>query len=203
MQVVLFCTTIGRDPAYLHLAIVNDELKDYQSCDTFHAPPDQCNMSLLSCQYLHDLSNRTSYIQDIYTNVEDAKYAVKRGKAWGVIHFNSNYTSSLVERIDLGNQAPEDIVSQADIGINFDMSSTFIQSIPKKRNTYSLITDQAIGHLMARDVTYTFLHFIRKVLSLCEWNPRVVDIPIAFHTPIYGDSEPRFLDFTSPGSILA
>lgn len=131
VQVVLFCTTIGRDPAHLHLAIVNDELKDYQSCDTFHAPPDQCNMSLLSCQYLHDLSNRTTYIQDTYTTLEDAKHAVRRGRAWGVIHFNSNYTSSLVERIDLGNEAPEDVVVRADIGINFDMSSTSIQSIQK------------------------------------------------------------------------
>lgn len=66
-----------------------------------------------------------------------------------------------------------------------------------------LISDQAIGLLLSRDLGFSFLDFIAHVLKRCDWNPKVVEIPIKFHDPPYGEIHPRFLDFTSPGSILA
>ncbi|KAL0277532.1 UNVERIFIED_CONTAM: hypothetical protein PYX00_004782 [Menopon gallinae] len=185
IQVILFCTAIGRDPKELHLAVVNNELDVYQKCDDTLLTSKDCNFTLLSCQYLQYLKNRTSYIQDNFDALSEAQTAVRRGHAWGIIHFNENYSQSLYERIDLGNRAPEDIVEEADIIINLDMSN------------------QAIGLLIYRDLSYSFLEFIGRVLEKCAWNPRVVQIPIQFNQPVYGDANPRFIDFTSPGSLLA
>lgn len=65
------------------------------------------------------------------------------------------------------------------------------------------VADQAIGLLLSRDLGFSFLDFIGKILSRCEWNPKAVEIPVRFHEPTYGEMNPRFIDFTSPGSLLA
>ncbi|KAK6618806.1 hypothetical protein RUM43_013197 [Polyplax serrata] len=184
IQMCLFCTTIGRDPKGLHLAVVNHELNEYQSCDDV-SYTNECNFTMLSCQYLRFLKNSTSIVQDNFDSLSQAREAVEKGQAWGVIHFNENYSQALFDRIDLGSEAPEETVTSADILVNLDMSN------------------QAIGFLLSRDLAYVFLEFIRSIIGSCNWNPKVVEVPIRFNTPAYGEENPRFLDFTSPGSLLA
>lgn len=67
IQMCLFCTAIGRDPKNLHLAVVNNELDEYQSCeeDLFDY---QCNFTMLSCQYLQYLKNSTTIVQVLLPN---------------------------------------------------------------------------------------------------------------------------------------
>ncbi|KAJ4446324.1 hypothetical protein ANN_13019 [Periplaneta americana] len=51
VQMILFCLTIGRDPKYLHMAYVNDEMNFTTNC----MPTNGCEYNLLSCRYLESL----------------------------------------------------------------------------------------------------------------------------------------------------
>jgi hypothetical protein len=66
VQIILFCLTIGRDPKYLHLAYVNDELNFTTNC----IPIEGCSYDLLSCQYLDSLKSRTVILVSVVTGTE-------------------------------------------------------------------------------------------------------------------------------------
>lgn len=55
---------------------------------------------------------------------------------------------------------------------------------------------------MYRDIQLGFLKFINDVLTVCEKNPALGQIPIHFNKPIYGTETPNFTDFAAPGVIL-
>ena len=40
------------------------------------------------------------------------------------------------------------------------------------------------------------------MLSDCDLNPKVADVPVQFEKPIYGSSTPSFTNFVAPGVIL-
>lgn len=51
---------------------------------------------------------------------------MRRGKVWGSIVFAHNYTESLVQRMEQGRNAPDEILAAADIDVTMDMSSKLI-----------------------------------------------------------------------------
>lgn len=63
--------------------------------------------------------------QDHFDTLSQARRAVEKGHAWGVIHFNQNYSQALQDRIELASRASEETVTSADILVNLDMSSEF------------------------------------------------------------------------------
>lgn len=121
IQIVLFCISIGKDPIGLKVAIVNNELKN--STDMC-IPTIGCDTSQLSCRFLDHLKNR-SLIFLPYETEQEAKYAVQRGWAWGVISFPANYSEALITRIKYGKDVEDwDLVYSA-MNIVMDMSSNF------------------------------------------------------------------------------
>lgn len=48
---------------------------------------------------------------------------MRRGKAWGTIAFSHNYTDSLVERTEYGQNAEDSIIEAAELNVHLDMSS--------------------------------------------------------------------------------
>lgn len=48
---------------------------------------------------------------------------VERGRAWGAIVFQSNYSESLVERTEAGRYAEDWTIEASDVDIRMDMSS--------------------------------------------------------------------------------
>lgn len=65
-QIVLFCLSVGRDPYGLHLAVVNHE-----SNRTTCPPTDSCDLTQLSCQYLHQIVLRR---QKLVSNAQHRWY---------------------------------------------------------------------------------------------------------------------------------
>lgn len=124
-QIFLFCYSIGRDPIGLKLAIVNNELNNsMQPC----IPGTGCDWSLLSCRYLQHLRKKTIEFLP-YDNDEEARYAVTKGWAWGAITFPSNYSESLLARIDYGKDAADWDISFAEMRIVMDMSSKSLNEL--------------------------------------------------------------------------
>lgn len=121
MQILLFCLSIGKDPVNLALAIVNNELNSStEQC----IPKSGCDWSFLSCRYLQHLQKRTIVFLPC-DNEGEARDAVMRGFAWGAITFPSNYSASLMARIDDGKDAADWDVEFAEMRVVLDMSSAF------------------------------------------------------------------------------
>lgn len=48
---------------------------------------------------------------------------MKRGKAWGALIFSHNYSDSLKDRIDYGQNVDSSVVDAAEMTVKLDMSS--------------------------------------------------------------------------------
>ncbi|XP_003246532.1 ABC transporter G family member 20 isoform X2 [Acyrthosiphon pisum] len=180
MQVILFCLAIGRDPTGLHLAVVNKEMNwETKACPIY----DNCTLEMFSCRYLNALPKDT-VILDYYDSPETAINAVKVGDAWGALYFTENFTDALVARMALGRESDEETLDQSEVRVWLDMSN------------------QQIGLMLNRDLQLSYRDFGQGLLSSCEQNPKLADIPIQFKEPIYGSSDPSFTDFVAPGVIL-
>ncbi|XP_053995449.1 ABC transporter G family member 20 isoform X1 [Hylaeus anthracinus] len=180
MQVILFCLAIGRDPTGLKLAIVNHEMfYENMSCPVSK----DCDFSHLSCRYLKFLDNDTM-IKVYYPDPATAMDAVRKGDAWGTLYFTENFTDALVARMALGREADDETLDQSEIRVWLDMSN------------------QQIGLMLARNLQYSYRDFAKDLLSACEQNTKLADVPIQFKDPVYGTNEPSFTDFVAPGVIL-
>lgn len=122
LQIVIFCFSIGKDPVGLGIAIVNNELNS--SMDQC-IPTTGCDQRMLSCRYLKHLKKRKVELKS-YDEIEDARYAVEKGWAWAAITFPSNYTESLVARIEQGKDADEWTAVYAEMIVVMDMSSKIL-----------------------------------------------------------------------------
>ncbi|KAG5345492.1 ABCGN protein, partial [Acromyrmex charruanus] len=180
MQVILFCLAIGRDPTGLKLAIVNHEMfYENMTCPV----STNCSFTFLSCRYLNFLDNETM-IKVYYPDPESAMEAVRKGDAWGTLYFTENFTDALVARMALGRDSDDETLDQSEIRVWLDMSN------------------QQVGLMLARNLQYTYRDFAKNLLSSCEQNAKLADVPIQFKEPIYGTNEPSFTDFVAPGVIL-
>ncbi|XP_023287880.1 ABC transporter G family member 20 isoform X2 [Orussus abietinus] len=180
VQIILFCLSIGKDPKGLKLAIVNQELQNIaMPC----VPPIGCNNTLLSCRYLKHLATRNVDLVP-YGNEDDAIHAIKKGKAWATLMFSSNYSESLVNRLEMGKDVDEWSVLAADLNVIMDMSN------------------QQIGQLLQRDILFSYQDFAKEYTTSCNYSEKFANIPMNFETPIYGPREPNFTDFAAPGVIL-
>lgn len=123
-QIVLFCLSIGKDPIGLKLAIVNNELNNsMQPC----IPGTGCDWSLLSCRYLEHLEKKSLWLLP-YDSEDEARSAVTKGWAWGVITFPSNYSDALMARVDYGRDTAEWDVNFSEMKIVLDMSSKYLNA---------------------------------------------------------------------------
>jgi hypothetical protein len=61
--------------------------------------------------------------QQFYASEKEANEVVRRGKAWGALSFSHNYTESLVERTEYGQNVEDYTVNSAMLDVNLDMSS--------------------------------------------------------------------------------
>lgn len=147
-----------------------------------------------------------TFTQEFYGSEEEAKEEVRRGRAWGAMVFQKNYSESLVERTQMGRSADPWVLEASDLAISLDMSSEYTLQTRRLtfRNSFILfsLTDQQIGTLLNRDVQFAFFDFIEEMLIACDQNPAVGRVPLRFEQPVYGDRIPNFTDFAAPGVIL-
>ena len=120
LQAILFCLAIGREPTFLKLAIVNEELDPSQGRVCNYTT--ECVYSMYSCRYLRHLNNET-IVQVPYTNYTEALEATRRGEVWGVIHFGQNFTDEFVVRQADSKYADNETLQASQIGISLDWSS--------------------------------------------------------------------------------
>ncbi|XP_069695762.1 ABC transporter G family member 23-like isoform X2 [Periplaneta americana] len=179
VQMILFCLTIGRDPKYLHMAYVNDEMNFTTNC----MPTNGCEYNLLSCRYLESLRLH-KIVMERYEDEDQALEAVEKGYVWGSIYFSPNYSQSLQERIENARYASDLTVNESSVIVQMDMSN------------------QQIGYLLRRHLYTSYIDFAKQLLTDCNLSTRLAEIPVRFLEPVYGGDYLDFINFAAPGVIL-
>lgn len=83
-----------------------------------------CGESPRAC-FAFDLHNNELGILDQthFETDEEAYEVVRRGKAWGALVFAHNYSESLVERTEYGQNVDDAVLDFAELNVKLDMSS--------------------------------------------------------------------------------
>jgi hypothetical protein len=64
-------------------------------------------------------------LQRDYYNIEDAKTAIRKNEIWALLRFNWNYTESLKDRVNSGENSKDDVVDQSFLEFWVDDSGDF------------------------------------------------------------------------------
>ncbi|XP_024080654.1 ABC transporter G family member 23 isoform X1 [Cimex lectularius] len=179
LQIITFCLSIGKDPVGLSLAVVNNEFPGETLC-SFNT---SCVIEGFSCRFLHHLSNR-EYKLIPFENVSDANYAVKKGWAWASISIPPHFSQMVWDKVDQGKDANDTVLDGSEIDVRVDMSN------------------QQIAILLNRDLLLSMRDFALDVASSCDVQMKLIESPVKFNYPIYGDVIPNFTDFAAPGVML-
>ncbi|KAF7271422.1 hypothetical protein GWI33_015708 [Rhynchophorus ferrugineus] len=180
-QTILFCLSIGHDPKHVPVSIVNHEINyPMEKCQFVPG----CNASRLSCNYFEYLSSNYSVDLTYYASEEEARSTVERGKSWAMLVVPHNFSESLRARMDQGKDVEQ-----------WDLETSKIDVYADKSN-------ENIATYLTRDFLFGFENFTKNFLQSCDINPKVFGRPVRFENPIYGNEEPDFTDFASPGLVL-
>lgn len=187
-QVILFYSAVGGNPIGLKLAVVSDEIINYEECFntsliTAHAENFECNLNKISCRFLTHFNDSIAekvYYRDYQTAYNDAKNGIVKG----IIYFASNFTESL-EIVHRDREATLDSI--------FDHSR--IQIFMDR-------TDQLITYFLDRKLWETYKEYSEKLMSDCEMPIKLGNIAINLMDPIYGSFSSNYKETLSPGTIL-
>ncbi|XP_022918128.1 ABC transporter G family member 20 [Onthophagus taurus] len=178
-QIILFCLSIGHDPTFLNLSVVNYELNEGEKCYKTH----ECNSTRLSCNFLDYLENRT-LILSYFDTLEKAQDEVRAGNSWAAVHFRHNFSDAIRARLNDGRSLSEANVISSEVDV------------------YQDISNQNIGSFLKRDLYKAFETFFQDYLEVCGIDRKIGQIPMRFNEPLYGANAPDFTDFAAPGVIL-
>ncbi|KAK9499828.1 hypothetical protein O3M35_002789 [Rhynocoris fuscipes] len=183
VQCTFYNLAIGHDPEGLKIAVVVDELTNGLN-ECLSIPKTGCTLDYpLSCRYLDKLKTRTIKVVE-YEGLSEGRNAVYSNKAWGLLHFNLNYSTSLAERINFTSEASDFALEWSQLNVWMDMSN------------------QYIGNMLKEDLLSGYAGFLEELLSDCGWPPQSGSIPVRFEEPIYGTRHPSFIHFASPAVIV-
>ncbi|XP_073975814.1 ABC transporter G family member 23-like [Rhodnius prolixus] len=182
VQCWLFVLTIGRDPLGLKLGIVNEELQHgFDVCHKF--PNITCSLDYpMSCKFMDTLEKKQINLIE-YRDHESARRGVEKNHVWGYLHFSSNYTEALFDRIISNLRTNDEALDKSELKIWMDMSN------------------QYIGNLLRRDMYFGYLSFLENVYKTCNWPPEAATVPIMYHEAVYGTNNPSFTNFAVPAVI--
>lgn len=187
-QVFIFYNSVGRNPVGLKLAIVSDEIINYDECFntslvTAHAEDYVCSFYKLSCRFLTHFND--SIAEKIYyQDYETAFYDATKGNVVGIIYFSSNFSRALEIVNRDGDSTLDSIFDDSRIQIFMDRS------------------DQLISFFFDRKIWQTYKEYSEKLMIDCEMPVKSGNIPINFMDPIYGSYDSDYTDLMAPGLIL-
>ncbi|XP_071441103.1 ABC transporter G family member 20-like [Hetaerina americana] len=183
VQISIFFLAIGDDPKQLPFTIINHENPNLAENCTNYGPM-TCDDPYIGCRYAQQLS-KSKYFQVKFVDDEkEALESVRRGYSWGVLVIPENFTESVHRRRLEGLDVDDSIV---DIGF---------------MNVYLDMSNSQIGTTVKKQLLQEYLTFSGDLMDACEMNRKVVQTPIKFGEPIYGEEDSTFQEFSAPSSIV-
>ena len=151
-----------------------------------------------SCRFLSYIDPEVLDLK-YFDNFEEAYEKVQHAKHWGVIHFMSNYTEALLDRLtSVGSNIIAEVTG-AGVPEVLPKDTIYNSTI----HIYLDMTNQQVGYSIQLKLAEAFRKFSEGVLASCNIDNTTTSLPMKFETPVYGDNEPTFTEFMAPGVILS
>ncbi|XP_049880601.1 ABC transporter G family member 20-like [Pectinophora gossypiella] len=192
IQVVAFFAAVGHDPRDLKLAVVNDEAafspygldicKNTSLRVVTLVNEDTCDTYMLSCWFLEEMEKRQIY-QIPYNTTAEAKQAVVKGRLYGALHFNTNFSEALATRVREGH-VEDDVIAGSTISVWLDM------------------TNHQISHFLKSSLHKAYESFTKRAMKACNRHENLVQIPVHFQEPIYGEMNTQMVGYMAPGIMI-
>ncbi|CAL8123153.1 unnamed protein product [Orchesella dallaii] len=153
IEVLLTISTIGKEPRGLSFGVINEEAPDWITQCSLEKPllfdsslnvnlssslmaldqhsdsmTEECNFNQLSCKFLKLVSSDDVLKLVPYKTTEEAVNDVHKGDLWGYIHFKSNYSQHMLDRLSLRQFALGETFNGSTISISLDMSRKWINT---------------------------------------------------------------------------
>ncbi|XP_063216539.1 ABC transporter G family member 20-like isoform X2 [Bacillus rossius redtenbacheri] len=175
---------LGPTPRDLRLAVVNhDRGSARHDCRGPALGDAGCSYRDLSCRFLAQLHGPI-ILKEFYNSTEEAVEATRKGRAWGVLHFHSNFTEALVERALNSTRPSDGALEDSNIYVRLDMSN------------------YATGLLLRQEILAAFDRFAELMLVSCGYSTKLAHNPVRINDPVYGSYPLNFLNFAAPGTLI-
>ena len=174
IQITLFGICIGGDPFDVKLGIVNEELTPH--------------MSKLFIQHLDPYFVQLHHL----SSEAEAKGMVLRTELWGYLHIQSNFSESLIARLDAHNRGDpsDETINSSRILIHADL------------------TDRLVSLTIQRSLDQSFQDFMRSALIEFGVKEEIATLPIVpSDPPIYGSlkhaDHKGYREYMAPGIVIS
>lgn len=187
-QLVCFYVAVGGDPIGLNIAIVNNEVSNYEDCAnssliTTFVHDNDCDFHKISCRFINHI-NESVAIKHFYNSFDEAYADARKGKVMAVIYFAQNFTESMINIREIGRNATDQTFENREIQIFMDKS------------------DQQLTFFLEKKLRQTYLEFSENIMADCEFPIKLGNVPIDFLTPIYGSHDGVYTDYMAPGIVM-
>ena len=111
------------------------------------------------------------------------------GKAWAVLHFGQNFTMDTRDRF----LSQEDHLNITNATLEGSLISVALD-----------MSNFQIAATIEAELAQTYQHFLLEMVKTFskETNPKLVQSPIYFQDPVYGEETPTFTEFVAPGMLI-
>nr|XP_018910594.1 PREDICTED: ABC transporter G family member 20-like [Bemisia tabaci] len=187
---VFFSLAVGHDPRHLAFGVVNSELDNSLiNCPKVY-PTDRCIFEdniTISCAFIKEIQGRDYRLHE-YSNLDNAILDYRTGKTYGLIHFGSNYTEAVQERVKLQKDASNLAIEQSFADLWLDSSNLHVL------------------YQMQRDFYNGIKAAFKKILKPCanesETAAESLRLPITMERPVFGSYDYDFSTFCTPGLVI-
>ncbi|XP_057341035.1 ABC transporter G family member 20-like [Microplitis mediator] len=184
LQVNIFFNAIGRDPQNLSIAVVNYEAGNCHAGKYLgrvdYSEENHCEFVDISCRFL-DGFQRTIAKNKFYGDINTAIDSVRHGETVGALFIGKNFSLALRERLEyLGAQE----INSGDIDVTLDMGN------------------RQIGLFIEKNIYSKFEIIYSDILEECNLPRRLMNPPLKFEKPIFGDKNQKYSTFMAPGFLL-
>ncbi|KAG5674742.1 hypothetical protein PVAND_004693 [Polypedilum vanderplanki] len=189
IQLFFFYHACGGNPKGLQLAIVNNEIDDYETtCNRSTListyPHDYtCDLHLISCRFLDELTDETA-IKVFFSSFDEAWKAAKRGEYIGIIEISRNFTEALEIVRKRPEEATEGIIQSSKIKVYLDQA------------------DLQLTFFLQRKIYEVYTNYTQNVLRDCKMPIKLDNIPMDFSESLFGSIDSDFKHTMMPAFTM-
>ncbi|KAG8038442.1 hypothetical protein G9C98_006138 [Cotesia typhae] len=185
LQINIFFSVIGGEPQNLSMAVVNYEAGNCHSGKYLgrvdYSPEERhCELIDISCRFL-DGFHRTVAKNKFYSDINTAMDSVKHGETVGAMFIGKNFSMGLRERLKFWEGKE---VNSGEIDLTLDMGN------------------RQIGLFVEKSIYDKFIIIYRDIIQECNLTRRLMNVPLKFEEPIFGDENQSYAKFMAPGFLL-
>lgn len=166
LLMILSSFSVGTPITGVPIGVVNDDLQE------------------LSSIFLKKI-NSDVILQMPYSNLYEAKTAIKMGSILGFIHFNHNFSDTMKLRFQEGSLVDDYAINNSNIEISLDVMSP------------------PLVYTITSQLMLAFQEFSQATALTLDLNPNIGAFPVKYHKmQVYGRVEMSFNEFIFPGLLI-